>query len=167
MEAPFAGDTGGRLAGPFDPPLSIPLARLAAFEDRTALRDPKARTSTPSLVLARGALEVRGPFQLRRTAHATRARGRNFVLATGDSNPIHTDGFVVPGAWTASQMVAPLEVLLPRLALTSLRVSFTGVAWYEHPVRLVLKITPSSEDGTISVEAVAHQSDREVARGGE
>jgi hypothetical protein len=145
-------------------PLSIPLERLAAFEDRTALRDPRARTPKPSLVLAGdGRLEVQGPFQLRRTIQATKPRGREFVVATGDANPIHTDGFVVPGAWTASQMIAPLEVLLPRFAVSSLRVSFTGIAWYDQPVRLIIKVEPTAE--SVEIEAVAHQADREVARG--
>jgi len=149
----------------FKPALSVALDRLAAFEDRTSLRDPKARTNNPSLVLGEnGTLEVRGPFQVRRTALATKGRGRLFVVATGDPNPIHTDGFVVPGAWTASQMVAPLEVLFPRLQLTSLRVSFTGIAWYEQPVRVTLRVTPEPEN-RIKVDAVAFQGDREIATG--
>ena len=165
-----------------NPPLTIALERLAAFEDRTALRDPRARTASPSLVLAQESsqengqgvgLRVEGPFQLRRTVQATKPRGRAFVNATGDANPIHTDGFVVPGAWTASQMIAPLEVLLPRFALSSLRVSFTGIAWYDQPVRLILKVTPGTLEATateastvgLDIEAVAHQGDREVARG--
>ena len=40
-------------------------------------------------------------------------------------------------------MIAPLEILMPRFALTSLRVSFTGIAWYDQPVRLILKVTPT------------------------
>jgi hypothetical protein len=152
-------------------PITIPLERLGAFEDRTSLRDPRARTSQPSLVLTRtaegGCLEVEGPFQLRRTVQPTKTRGKAFAAATGDPNPIHTDGFVVPGAWTASQMIAPLEVLLPRFALTSLRVSFTGVAWYEQAVRLIIKVSPEAGDtaGALEIDAVAHQGDREVARG--
>lgn len=145
-------------------PLTVSLDRLAAFEDRTSLRDPRARTHHPSLVLAESAtLEVRGPFQIRRTALPTKPRGRTFVAATGDPNPIHTDGFVVPGAWTASQMVAPLEVLFPRLQLTALRVSFTGIAWYDQPIRLTLRVIP--EASTLKVDAVAYQSDREIAKG--
>ncbi len=154
----------------FAPALSVSLDRLAAFEDRTSLRDPKARTTKPSLVLGeKGTLEVRGPFQVRRTAMATKERGKAFVVATGDANPIHSDGFVVPGAWTASQIVAPLEVLFPRLQVTALRVSFTGIAWYGSPVRITLRISPegASTDGLgrISVDAVAYQGDREIAKG--
>ncbi|HZU97095.1 MAG TPA: MaoC family dehydratase [Planctomycetota bacterium] len=153
-----------RVETAFAPPLLVPLERLAAFEDRTALRDPKARTQKPSLVLGEGqTLEVRGPFQVRRTVQPTKARGTTFVHATGDPNPIHTEGFVVPGAWTASQMVAPLEVLFPRLQVTALRVSFTGVAWYDRPVRITLRVTPGTE--TMAVEAQAYQGDREIARG--
>jgi acyl dehydratase len=156
------------VAGAPSPALTVSLDQLASFEDRTSLRDPKARTNKPSLVLAAGGtLEVRGPFQVRRTVQATKPRGRAFVVATGDANPIHTDGFVVPGAWTASQMVAPLEVLIPRLQVSSLRVSFTGIAWYDQPVRIVLKVTPAVDGGadTLRVDAVAHQGDREIARG--
>jgi hypothetical protein len=155
---------GARLEGPqektvestakgFAPALTVSLDRLAAFEDRTSLRDPRARTNSPSLVLGqKGTLEVRGPFQVRRTAHATKARGKLFVVATGDANPIHTDGFVVPGAWTASQIVAPLEVLFPRLQVTALRVSFTGIAWYESPVRVTLRVTPDGDNRTVLPE---------------
>jgi hypothetical protein len=163
----------------FEPRLSVPLERLSAFDDRTSLRDPKARTSSPSLALGENAsLEIRGPFQVRRTVQPTKERGKLFVEATGDHNPIHTDGSVVPGAWTASQMVAPLEVLFPRLRLTALRVSFTGIAWYERPVRITLKLTPTrgEREGAepapgsavlrgLKVEAVAYQSDREIAKG--
>ncbi len=149
----------------FTPPLAISLERLAAFEDRTSLRDPRARTNRPSLVLAsKGSLEVRGPFHIRRTVHATKPRGTTFVNATGDANPIHTEGFVVPGAWTASQIVAPIEVLLPRLQVSALRVSFTGIAWYDQPVRILMKVTPG-ENETLAIEASAHQGDREIARG--
>lgn len=147
------------------PTLMVDLERLTAFEDRTSLRDPRARTNAPSLVLgaSKSTLEVRGPFQIRRTVHATKPRGKEFVVATGDANPIHTDGFVVPGAWTASQMLAPLEVLFPRLQVTALRVSFTGIAWYDQPVRVTLRVTPSASD--VKVETIAYQGDREIAKG--
>jgi hypothetical protein len=149
----------------FEPALSLPLERLGAFEDRTSLRDPRARSRNPSLVLSNDStLQVQGPFQVRRTLLPTKPRGKTFVEATGDANPIHTDGFVVPGAWTASQMVAPLEVLFPRLQVTALRVSFTGIAWYDQPVRITLRVVPEAENH-LKVETTAYQADREIAKG--
>lgn len=146
-------------------PLALSLERLAAFDDLSSLRDPRGRAGSPSLRRGASPLElvVTGPFQLRRTVIPTRERGITFVDATGDPNTLHKEGEVVPGAFTAAQIVAPIEVLLPRVALSSLRVSFTGVAWYGRALRIVTHIVP--HDGKVSLEARAFQGDRLVASG--
>jgi acyl dehydratase len=142
----------------------LSLERLAAFDDKSSLRDPRGRAAAPSLLPARGdTLEVRGPFQVRRTIHPAKERGVGFARATGDANPIHTDGEVLPGAFTAAQFVAPLEILIPRLALESLRVSFTAVAWYGRTLRTTMLVTP--KDDHVAVVAQAFQGDRLVATG--
>lgn len=144
-------------------PLALSLERLRAFRDLSCLRDPRGRSGSPSLESRRGELVVRGPFQLRRTLLPLKERGVTFVRATGDANPIHVDGDVLAGAFTAAQMVAPVEVLFPRVAFDALQVSFTGLAWYGRPLRVVTRVTPSPRGLTLSSEAF--QGDRVVARG--
>lgn len=144
-------------------PLVLSLERLAAFDDRSSLRDPRGRARAPSLLRVRDGLGVTGPFQVRRTILPSKERGVEFAHATGDPNPIHIDGEVLPGAFTAAQFVAPLEILMPRLALESLRVSFTGVAWYGRQLRTVTLVTPHADH--VTVAAHAFQGDRLVATG--
>jgi acyl dehydratase len=144
----------------------IPARRLAAFQDRLILRDTRSRARHPSLVpSADGSLTIAGPFDLRRHIVPTRARGVRFAEATGDPNPIHREGEVVPGAFLAAQMLSALEVLLPALRIESLRVSFTGICWYGRGVRLTMRCTPVLISGTqgLRVEASARQDDREVS----
>lgn len=151
----------------------LPARRLAAFHDRLVLRDPRGRTRRPSIVPTGDGVEVRGPFEIRRHVVVTRARGVHFADATGDPNPIHRDGEVVPGAYLAAQAVSTLEVLLPRLRLESLRVSFLGVSWYGRAARLSLRCTPiacpAAGDAPaapgLRAELRAYQDEREVANG--
>ena len=126
------------------------------------LRDPYGRNRRPALRSTADGLHVQGPFQIRRRLVPTRARGVQFVDATGDSNPIHRTGEVVPGAFVASQFASAVEILLPGLHLDLLRATFTGVCWYGRALRLSLKATPTEEG--LSFEAVAFQDTRRVAR---
>lgn len=150
-------------------PTPLPIVsprRLAAFRERIVLRDPRGRSLRRSLVPTREGLALAGPFQVRRRVRATRAEGLPFVVATGDPNPIHREGEVVPGAFVAAQLVSAVEVLLPRLQLETLRCSFTGVSWYGRDLRLVATLTPErGEDGVprLSCTARAFQDRREVA----
>lgn len=154
----------------------IPARRLAAFHDRLVLRDPRAATRRPSIVPiaptrdadgADGGLELRGPFDIRRHVVVTRERGVGFADATGDPNPIHREGEVVPGAFLAAQAVSTLEVLLPRVRLESLRVSFLGVCWYGRSARLTLRCAPTVVEGGagLRVEVKGYQDEREVTTG--
>ncbi|MCO5167078.1 MAG: hypothetical protein M9894_12040 [Planctomycetes bacterium] len=142
----------------------IPARRLAAFHDRLVLRDPRGRTRRRSIVPLADGVEVRGPFEVRRHIVVTRARGVHFADATGDPNPIHREGEVVPGAFLAAQAVSTLEVLLPRVRLESLRVSFVGVSWYGRAARLTLRCSPTPGPG-LRAELKAYQDEREVATG--
>jgi len=147
--------------------LLIASRRLAAFSDRVVLRDPRACSRRPSLVAAPGGLEARGPFQVRLQSVVDRDRGVRFADATGDPNPIHREGEVVPGAYLAARMVSALEILFPRLGLERLRVSFTGVCWYDRALRLTLRCRPVTDGAGaagLEVDAVAFQDQREVAR---
>lgn len=150
------------------PPQSttIPTRRIAAFQERLILRDPRARTRHPGLVAKDdGALSIAGPFDLRRVVIPTRPRGVRFAEATGDPNPIHREGEVVPGAFLAAQLLSSFEVLLPALRIESLRISFTGICWYARPVRLTMRCTPVVASGQrgLRVEATAWQDEREVS----
>lgn len=155
----------------------IPARRMAAFHDRLVLRDPRAATRRRSVVATDDGLEVRGPFDVRRHVVVTRQRGVAFADATGDPNPIHRDGEVVPGAFLAAQAVSTLEVLLPRLRLESLRISFLGVCWYGRSARLTLRCTPVALPASattepadappvgLRVELKGFQDEREVTSG--
>lgn len=146
----------------------IPARRLAAFHDRLILRDPRAATRNRSLLTDGDGVEVVGPFDVRRHVVVTRPRGIHFADATGDPNPIHRDGEVVPGAFMAAQAVSTLEVLLPRLRLESLRVSFVGVCWYGRAARMTLRCAPITlADGAagLRVEILGYQDEREVTTG--
>lgn len=135
--------------------------RLAAFGDRIVLRDPRARSRTPSLVRTPSGLEIRGPFQIRRRIMPTHERGVRFTEATGDPNPIHRTGEVVPGAFLAAQVVSAVEILIPTLRPADFRVTFSGVAWYGRALRVTLDVTPT-EDG-LRFDARLRQDEREVA----
>jgi hypothetical protein len=88
-----------------------------------------------------------------------------FAEATGDPNPIHREGEVVPGAFLAAQMLSSLEVLLPALRIESLRISFTGICWYGRAVRVSMRCAPAMTSGArgLKVEATAWQDEREVS----
>lgn len=147
------------------PASALPTAGMAAFRDRVVIRDPRAGSRDPALRPIAGGLEVRGAFTIRRRIPVDRARGVRFVVATGDANPIHREGEVVPGAFIAAQVVSSLELLLPRLRPGSLRVSFQEVSWYGRPLRMVLRCTPMPVVGQpgLRAEVSVHQDRREVA----
>lgn len=134
--------------------------RLAAFADRLVVRDPRGRSRHPSLVRERGLLRVRGPFSLRHELSIDRARGVAFADATGDPNRLHREGEVVPGAMIAAALVSQLELLLPGVRPTSLRVTFEAVSWYRRGIRLVSRVQPTPQG--VRVEATGHQDRRQV-----
>lgn len=142
-------------------PLVILPRRVAAFSDRLHLRDPRGRSRDPGLVPVAEGLLVRGPFQVRQDLVPTRERAVRFADATGDPNPLHREGEVVPGALLAAQLVSQLELLLPRVRLTSLRASFSAVSWYGRRLRFSSRVVPAGQ--AVTVEARVHQDQREVA----
>lgn len=162
----MAGSSGVTKREPYAlPPPAEPLVisprRLAAFSDRLLLRDPRGCSRTPGLLPTRDGLLVQGPFQVRQDLLPTRERAVRFADATGDPNPIHREGEVVPGALLAAQLVSQCELLLPRVRLTSLRVSFGAVSWYGRRLRFTSKV--AVRDGAVLVESQVHQDQRQVA----
>lgn len=139
----------------------LPRRQLLAFGDELCVRDPRGRSRTPSLTPGPDGLSVHGPFVLRRRLLPTRARGVAFVDATGDANPIHRKGEVVPGAFVAAQFASLVEVLFPALRLERLRATFSGPSWYDRALRLSLRAEPTPEG--LRFEGVARQDEREVA----
>ena len=144
----------------------LDLERMAAFRDRIVVRDTRGRSARPALVPTAQGLEVRGPFQIRQRIAVDRPRGVAFAEATGDPNPIHRDGDVVPGAFVSAAVVSAGEILFPNLRLERLRASFSDVSWYGRSLRLVTRCTPSVEagQGRLLLEAVGYQDQREVVR---
>jgi hypothetical protein len=146
----------------------IPLSTLDAFNDLTILRDPRGRSFLPSLVPCDGgegpALQAVGPFLIHQVYRVTRDEGIRFVDATGDENPIHREGDVIPGAMTGAKGLASLEILFPRLAVRGARFKFRGIGRYDKPLRNQLSWRPG-EDGTVSVDVRTTCEGRLIAEG--
>jgi len=129
--------------------LFLPYQDLNRFSDVVLLRDPRGKSifrSLHHLGASRGSggkgapsrpagIAVTGPFLLHQMFTVTREQGISFVTATGDENPIHREGDVVPGAMTGARAVSSLEALFPRLGVTRVRIKFTAVARYGRPMR--------------------------------
>jgi hypothetical protein len=143
---------------------------LRAFDDAVVLRDPAGRSRRPSLVPASNLRSERGllarrPFLLHVRYIVARESGRDFCRATGDDNPIHLAGDVVPGAYTASRALLPIEVLFPAVELSEFSVRFSAVARYDRPQHMAIRCSPAAsgasfsavttQDGTVVAEVEA------------
>ncbi|MBN1417894.1 MAG: hypothetical protein JXP34_03910 [Planctomycetes bacterium] len=145
--------------------LMLPPSALDMFDDRTILRDPRGRSLWPSLVpFPDGRIGVRGPFLVHQVFRVSRSEGLLFVDATGDENPIHRRGDVIPGALTGAKALATLEVLFPRLAVSAARFKFRGIGTYDRVLRNQLAWTVSGDD-RVSVHVRTRQEDRLIAEG--
>lgn len=117
----------------------IPLATLDAFRDRFLLRDPRGRSPRPSMQAGHRdgepGIHVGDAFNLFLSYRIRASRGRRFAEATGDENPIHREGNVVPGAMTVSKILLPIEVLIPSFRPERLRIQFKRLATYGEPAR--------------------------------
>ncbi len=124
----------------------LPASALAAVRGPLVVRDPAGRSRRPHLlpVVRRGerGLEVRGPFSVLHRYVVTPEAGARFCRATGDQNPLHLEGDVVPGAFTASKAVLPLEVLFPGLDIASVSIKFVAVHRYGVPAQVFLRLRP-------------------------
>ena len=137
-----------------------------AGTDKVFLRDPRGKSSTPSLLYDDSTplpvIVAQGPFQLRYNYTVSREQGVRFCDVTGDPNPIHRDTDIVAGALTASKVIAPFEVLCPALQIRSVQMKFRGFCRYGRTIRSVFRCVPGA-DGTVSIQVKAHQDDVEVA----
>jgi len=143
---------------------------LRAFPDGVMIRDPAGRSRRPHLTPTtnlrgeRGVL-ARGPFVLHLRYRVEREDGARFCRATGDDNPIHTVGDIVPGAYTASRSLLPLEVLFPAVELADFSMRFAAVATYGRAQHTVIRCEPSAggavfhatttQEGTVVAEVEA------------
>jgi hypothetical protein len=141
-------------------------AGLRGIGDRVALRDPAGRTARPHIVAAfragEAGLLARGPFLLHVRYTISREDGVRFCHATGDDNPIHSSGGVVPGAMTASKVVLPIEVLFPELEIVAVTVKFTAIARYGRPLFTLFRCEPRP-DGGLDVRATTSEGETPVA----
>jgi len=145
--------------------LWLPPGSINAFADRMILRDPRGRSLWPSLLQAPdGRIEVRGPFLVHQVFRVAKGDGLLFVDSTGDENPIHREGDVIPGALTAAKAVATIEVLFPRLALSMARFKFRGIGTYGRVLRNQLAWS-ASDDGQVRVQVRTQQEDQVIADG--
>lgn len=148
----------------------IPLSAFGAFHDPIMLRDPsggrgsrgpRARAEVgpegvPSLVLGGR------PVVLRTSFRVAKEDGIRFADVTGDDNPIHREGEVIPGALTVSRIVLPLEIMLPHESIQKLEATFTGVARYGYRTCVNGRLW-AEDDATLHYEAWLSQGDARVA----
>ncbi len=131
---------------------------LCAFIDPLRLRDPSGRSARPNLTFGErngepGVLAT-GPFNLHLRYAVTREQGVAFCQATGDANPIHSEGSVVPGAYTAAKLLLAVEVVFPDLELTSFSMKFTSIATYGRPLLTKVRIEPTAEGARMRAETL-------------
>jgi hypothetical protein len=126
--------------------------------DRLCLRDPKGVTRRPSLVPLPGTgdLEIRGSFTILQQFAVAPDEGRAFVETSRDSNPIHTEDSVVPGAMTAARFLLLPEILISGLAVKRLKVKFRAFSHYDRETVNVYSIRPR-RDGSVGVQLKSYQ----------
>ncbi len=155
------------------PGFAIPLSRLEAFGDSLCLRDPRGRSVRPSLVREGSGggpehLAVRGSFSVLQRFVISPEEGRAFVETSRDANPIHTADSVVSGAMTAARLLLLPEVLVPRLAVKSVRLKFRAFSRYGRPTVNRYTFHPDARldpSGGWSVELAVFQNGTLVADG--
>ncbi|MHC4392058.1 MAG: hypothetical protein ACYS22_12180 [Planctomycetota bacterium] len=128
-------------------PVFLRETALRLFSDRLTLRDPSGRSARPNLGLGRAGDEVgifaRGPFNLHQRYTVTKEQGTVFCEVTGDPNPIHTEGEVVPGAYSAAKLLLALEVVFPFLSLKRAIMKFTAIGTYGRSVFTQVRYEPA------------------------
>lgn len=134
-------------------------ARGGAQRDRVLLRDSAGRSSRPHLVAERRQGEpgvvARGPFSILLRYSVTKDEGVRFCRATGDANPIHSEGEVVPGAYTAAKVLLPIEVLFPEIEIAEFAVKFAAISEYGRPLATRVRCLPTAE-GALFHAVTAH-----------
>ncbi len=144
------------------------LSRLDAFRDSICLRDARGRSSRPALVRTRmgdqNVLRVDGSFTVLQRFDVSPAEGCAFVTTTGDLNPIHTEDTVISGAMTAARFLLLPEILVPGLAVKSLRVKFRAFSRYGRPTVNRYLFRPNAQ-GAFDIQFSAYQTGTVVADG--
>ncbi|GIW71383.1 MAG: hypothetical protein KatS3mg102_0925 [Planctomycetota bacterium] len=165
MAGGIEGAGSGAVAAGSVPPLRLRADVLRHFAGTPRLRDPRGRTRRPALVRAvwqgRPALLVRGRFLWLERFGVERAAAVRFCEVTGDTNPIHREGDVLPGAYTAAKLLLALEVLLADAEIESFSIKFTAVGRYGSDLfsKVVLTPTPTGAH----VQAVTSQGGVPIA----
>lgn len=161
----------------------VRLDRLGCVADGIILRDPRGRSRRPSLLWAEGRrdatgagprgnghaaareagigrggacreeLVIRGSFTILQRFTVTAEQGRSFVESSRDSNPIHREDTIVPGAMTVARFLLLPEILIPGLAATGVRVKFRAFSHYGLPMTNVYTCRPEDEGLAIQVRS--------------
>jgi hypothetical protein len=146
-------------------PLCVRAALLKHFQDAPRLRDPRGRTRRPSLVPVRRdgrvCIDARGPFLMLHRFRVTRDQGVRFCETTGDANPIHFEGDVIPGAYTAAKLLVGAEVLFAEHELASFSMKFTAMGHYDLPLFGKVRVTPGA--GGVRLTATTSQEGKVIA----
>jgi hypothetical protein len=143
----------------------IPSNRFAIVRDSIVLRDPRGRSRHPSILpLADGSLAIHGPFTAIQRFSITAPEGRAFVESSRDSNPIHTEDNVVPGAMTAARFLLLPEVLLEGVEASSIRMKFRAFSRYDRATVNRYAFHPTASGG-LDIEVASFQCGTLIADG--
>jgi hypothetical protein len=146
----------------------VPISILDSFRDTIVFRDPRGRSTRPGIVPATRegtpGLQLGGAFNLFLSYGITKGQGRRFVEATGDENPIHREGDIVPGAMTVSKVLLPLEVLLPAFQTERIKIQFRHPGFYGRPFRASFSWRQTGPG--VQIQAQVYQGGESVARCG-
>ena len=145
-------------------PMLVANYYLDAFHmpDRLALRDARARSARPSLVVRDGQMFAAGDFIINYAYTVTRSMGVRFVDVTGDENEIHRTSDIVAGALTASKVILPLEVLFPTLRINSAKIKFTNFCVYNRRITVKSQVRFVAED-KVRVHVITYQRQHPVS----
>ena len=144
----------------------VPFETLDAFRESVTLRDPRGRSARPGLRPGeqdgRAGIFLGDRFNLFFDYEVRASHGRRFVDSTGDDNPIHREGNIVPGAMTVSKVLLPLEVLVPSFQPRRLRMQFKQPSFYGAASRAMFAWERDGDD--VHVQARVFQRGEIVAR---
>ena len=145
-------------------PLLVANHYLDAFRvpDRVRLRDARARSVRPSLLVQDGRMFAVGDFTINYVYLVTKDMGVRFVDVTGDENEIHRTSEIVAGALTASKVILPLEILFPTLRINAAKIKFTGFCVYNRRATANFHVRFVSED-QVRIEVKTYQDQAVVS----
>ncbi len=136
---------------------------LRASADRFSIRDARGQSSRPAVRRVEGGLAIEGPVSIRAEYAVRKADAIRFLDVTRDENRLHRDYDIVPGALTASRIVALIEVLAPDLAVTDVSMKFTAPCVYGARTLSIVRLAPQ-EDGSVTAEAETYHSGETAAK---